>query len=441
MRYDDAIDFIYNLELFGIKMGLGNITRMLQHLDNPQEAFKSIHIAGTNGKGSVAAMLFSILKAAGYRVGVFTSPHLVDFRERFRTDRGHIDKRSLARFIGDNQQFIRDARITFFEISTALAFWYFRKMAVEVAVVEVGLGGRLDATNILRPQLSVITDVDYDHTKILGNSLEKIAIEKAGIIKAAVPVVTGVRNRRIYALLRQICKERQTTITRAVSPPKKLTYDNGMMRFSLSRNGDGPFLLTPLAGVHQIQNAAVAACCVDLLNGNGFRIGKRAFQRGFKQTRWPARFQVICRQPTILLDVAHNPSGARCLVESFRLAFPARRAVLVCGFLERPDYDVMLESLQQITRRAVISRPDYRRSAEIEGVIWAAVNAGIDFDVRLKVADAVDRALQIIGEKDILLICGSHFTIGEAITRLGQLRRQRQLTTLSADITYINDRL
>ncbi|MFH2056038.1 MAG: bifunctional folylpolyglutamate synthase/dihydrofolate synthase, partial [bacterium] len=159
MRYHDALNFIYSLELFGIKMGLGNITRMLDHLGNPQNSFQAIHIAGTNGKGSVAAMLFSTLKEAGYRTGVFTSPHLVDFRERFRTTDGLIDKRSLARFVGGHHKFIREARITFFEIATALAFWHFQRRHVEIAVTEVGLGGRLDATNILQPRLSVITNI------------------------------------------------------------------------------------------------------------------------------------------------------------------------------------------------------------------------------------------------------------------------------------------
>ena len=215
MRYDDAIKFVYGLELFGIKMGLDNITRFLDHLGNPQNSFQSIHVAGTNGKGSVCSMLFSILKAQGYNAGVFTSPHLVDYRERVRTVQGAIDKRSVAEFVEKHHQFIVDARITFFEISTALAFWYFRKMGVDVAVVEVGLGGRLDATNVLKPRLSVITHIDFDHTKILGSTLEKIAVEKAGIIKSGVPLVTGERRPRLYEMFREVCKERQTTITRA----------------------------------------------------------------------------------------------------------------------------------------------------------------------------------------------------------------------------------
>ena len=172
MRYEDAIKFVFNLELFGIKMGLDNITRFLDHLGNPQNEFRSIHVAGTNGKGSVSSMLFSVLKESGYRTGLFTSPHLVDYRERVRTDQGLIDKRSLAEFVTKYRDFIVDGRITFFEISTALAFWYFRKVGVEIAVVEVGLGGRLDATNTLNPILSVITHIDYDHTKILGKGLE-----------------------------------------------------------------------------------------------------------------------------------------------------------------------------------------------------------------------------------------------------------------------------
>ncbi len=231
MRYNDAIEFILGLELFGIKMGLDNITRFLEHLGNPQNSFQSIHVAGTNGKGSVSSMLFAILKAAGYNAGMFTSPHLVDYRERVRTVRGVIDKRSLAEFVDGNRQFIKDARITFFEISTALAFWYFRKMKVDVAVIEVGLGGRLDATNVLKPKLSVITHIDYDHTKILGNSLTKIATEKAGIIKTGVPLVTGERRPELMAIFRDVCRERGTTLVKSAKSSAKIAFANGRMQF------------------------------------------------------------------------------------------------------------------------------------------------------------------------------------------------------------------
>jgi dihydrofolate synthase/folylpolyglutamate synthase len=438
MRYQDAIHFIYNLELFGIKMGLGNITRLLAHLGNPHHSYRSIHIAGTNGKGSVATLLFSILQAAGYRVGVFTSPHLVDFRERVRTHAGHIDKRSLARFIGENRQFIKDARITFFEISTALAFWYFRKVGVDIAIAEVGLGGRLDATNVLTPELSVITDIDYDHTKILGNSLEKIAVEKAGIIKRSVPVVTGVRRPEIYRLLRDICRERETSIYRPPLPPSAFRYRSGRMSFSLSRNGGGPRFTSPLVGVHQIHNAAVAAKAIEVLRRRGRQISQGALRTGLRNWSWPGRLQVVCEKPLIVFDVAHNPAGAAALLKSFRMAFPGRRVVLVCGFLERPDYDLMLGSLAEITGRAVITKPQYRRAAEIEGVIWAAVNAGLDFDVRPQVAEAVDRALKLAAGDGAILICGSHFTVGEAIIRLQELRRRGQLNGLSADIVNID---
>lgn len=439
MRYDDALHFIYNLELFGIKMGLGNITRMLAHIGNPQQTFRSIHVAGTNGKGSVASALFSILKAAGYRVGVFTSPHLVDFRERFRTYHGHIDKRSLAAFIGEHHQFITDGRITFFEISTALAFWYFRKMEVDVAVVEVGLGGRLDATNVLLPDLAIINDIDYDHTKILGNTLEEIALEKAGIIKPSVPVVTGVRNPEVYRLLRDICRERKTTISRPPAVPQDFAFRNGLMRFTLGRNGSRAPMSSSLVGVHQIRNISVAAKAVEMLNERGYHIPARAFQTGLRNCSWPGRFQVVGKKPLILLDVAHNPGGAKALVESFEIAYPDRKVILVCGVLERPDYDIMLQRLATITRRAIITRPEYRRTAEIGGVIWAAVNAELDFDVCLKVDEAVDRALKLAKPDDMILICGSHFTVGEAIVRLDNLRRKGQLHGISADITYIND--
>ncbi len=439
MRYDDAIKFIYNLELFGIKMGLDNITRFLDHLGNPQESFQSIHVAGTNGKGSVSSLLFSVLCRAGYKTGVFTSPHLVDFRERFRTDAGNIDKRSLAQFVGQNQQFIIDARITFFEISTALAFWYFRKMGVEVAVVEVGLGGRLDATNVIKPRVSVITHIDFDHTKNLGPTLEHIAREKAGVIKAGVPLVTGEKRPELLDLFRSTCEERGTKLHRAVRISREFEYIPSGMRFSCKLKGAEAELLTSsLAGAHQIDNIGIVLKCVELLNRDSLEIGNKAVRCGLKHCHWPARFQKVAAKPTIILDAAHNADGTRALVATFSKAYPGRKALLLCGFLERPDLDVIMKEYAPITKRAVLTRPDSTRAAEIEGVVWAAVGAGIDFDVKLNIGEAVDRILQIAGQDDIILMSGSHYTLGEAIKRLHSLRDLRRIKLLTADITLLN---
>lgn len=438
MRYDDAIKFIYNLELFGIKMGLDNITRFLDHLGNPQTSFQSIHVAGTNGKGSVSSLLFSVLCKAGYKTGVFTSPHLVDFRERFRTDAGNIDKRSLAEFVGQNKQFIIDARITFFEISTALAFWYFRKMGVEVAVVEVGLGGRLDATNVIKPKVSVITHIDFDHTKNLGSTLDLIAREKAGIIKTDVPLVTGEKRPELLNLFRSTCEERGTKMFRSVKIPRDFEYTAAGMRFNHKLNGSDEKLSSSLAGAHQIDNIGIVLKCVELLNRDSMPVSDKAIRNGLKYCHWPARFQKVASKPTIILDAAHNADGTRALVATFKKAHPARKALLLCGFLERPDLDVIMKEYAPITRRAILTRPDSTRAAEIEGVVWAAVGAGIDFDVRLNIGEAVDRILQIAGKDDIILMSGSHYTLGEAIKRLHTLRDKKRIKLVTADITLLN---
>ncbi len=441
MRYQEAIDFIYNLELFGIKMGLDNITRFLQHLGNPQSSYKTIHVGGTNGKGSVASMLYSVLREAGYSAGVFTSPHLVDYRERVRVDGFNIDKRSIAQFVGENKKFIEDARITFFEISTALALWYFHKCRVDVAVVEVGLGGRLDATNVLQPAASIITNVDFDHTKILGNTLEKIAIEKAGIIKQGVPLITGEGRREILKLFRDVCAERGTTLVRAARPRSPYRERNSTMQFEFAQNGSKPISISsPLMGPHQQRNIGVVVKCVEVLRSRGWKISDAALRRGIRNSRWPARFQLVCRRPRIILDVAHNLDGTRQLVASFMQIYPGKRVLLVCGILQRPDHDKIMLEYAPIVRRAIITRPDTPRAAEIEGVIWAAVNADLDFDVKFKVADAVDRALKLAQPDDIILMSGSHFTLGEAITRLHHLRDRGKLNLIPADITLMNDR-
>jgi dihydrofolate synthase / folylpolyglutamate synthase len=439
MRYEDAIKFIYNLELFGIKMGLDNITRFLDHLGNPQNSFKTIHVAGTNGKGSVSSLMFSVLCRAGYKTGVFTSPHLVDFRERFRTNAGNIDKRSLAAFVAENRQFIIDARITFFEISTALALWYFRKVGVDIAVIEVGLGGRLDATNVIRPRVSVITHIDFDHTKNLGPTLDKIAREKAGIIKAGVPLVTGEKRPELLTLFQEVCAERGTKLYRATKLKREFEYTRSGMSFAYHRRGaPAEKLESSLAGAHQIDNIGIVLKCVELLNRDGVSISDRAVRLGLKHCPWPARFQRVANKPTIVLDAAHNADGTRALVATFKKAFPGKQALLLCGFLERPDHDVIMQEYSAIVRRAVLTKPDSTRAAEIEGVIWAAVGAGIDFDVKLKISDAVDRVLKLAGKDDVVVMSGSHYTLGEAIKRLHELRDRGKLKLLTADITLMN---
>lgn len=284
----------------------------------------------------------------------------------------------------------------------------------------------------------MITHIDFDHTKILGSTLEKIAVEKAGIIKSGVPLVTGERRPELYEMFREVCRERHTTITRPAKPGKQYSFINDLMHFSVSRKPVGSGLSSSLVGIHQINNAAIAVRCAEVLNRQGIKVSNRAVKMGLRNIRWPARFQLVSKRPEILLDVAHNPDGARALVSTFKTVYSNRKVILVCGFLERPDFDIMMQEFASITRRAVITRPQAHRAAEIEGVIWGATNAGLDFDVKLIVADAVDRALRLATDGDMVLICGSHYTVGEAITRLKQLHSRRRLNLLTADITYID---
>jgi dihydrofolate synthase/folylpolyglutamate synthase len=346
----------------------------------------------------------------------------------------------LTRFVEQHKEFIRQEKITFFEISTALAFWHFRQMGVEIAVVEVGLGGRLDATNVLKPILSVITQIDFDHTRILGSSLEKIAYEKAGIIKPGVPLITGEVRKELCELFESICQERDTTLSATAAAPERFWYHDNRMVFEMQRNGTGKMeLMSPLVGPHQLRNIGVVAAGLELLSQQGIRISDRSFIDGVRNCRWPARFQMVSGKPTILLDVAHNPAGMDQLVKTFRIAYPGRKATVLFGVLDRPDYDLMLRLLKGITKRLVISRPNYWRGASLEGVTAAAKGVGLDSHVEPEVKDGVDRVLQWVSQDDILLICGSHFTVGEAILRLSEKRRRGELPSLSADITYIHE--
>ena len=293
MKYRQAINYLESFQKFGVRLGLDRIKLLLSKLGNPQDTFKSIHIAGTNGKGSVAAMLSSILTKAGYKVGLYTSPHLVDYTERIRVNEKDVSREKFAEAVTQVKNKLMELpglKLTEFEVLTAAAFLLLSQEKMDIAVIEVGLGGRLDATNVITPVLSIITSVDLDHTDVLGNSLVKIAKEKAGIIKRGIPLVTG-ENRSIE-VLRGICKKKSSPF---ISAGKiKIKYH-------------------PLAGVHQIENTKIVMAGIDVLKQKGFKVNARQIYQGLRKTRWSGRIQVVHKKPLIILDGAHNPAGAKAL--------------------------------------------------------------------------------------------------------------------------------
>jgi len=412
--YRSALKFIYDREHFGIKLGIENIGNFLRDVGNPQNTFQSVHIAGTNGKGSTAAFIDSIMRHAGYRVGIFTSPHLYDFRERIRVNGRKISKDYITRFIRRYRSVIDKNKITYFEVCTALAFCYFAEKKVDLAVVEVGLGGKLDATNTLKPELSIITDINFDHTNILGRTLKKIAFEKAGIVKRGVPVLVGTMKPEPRQEIKRISVKRRSPM---------FYQGNGIIKLSGKRFGfdyhhhnlELSNLRTSLPGKHQILNAGLAVRAVELLNENGFNILKRDIRSGLKNTVWRGRFQIIKRRrkPTIILDVGHNPSGLKAVVECFQEMYPKRKADIIAGFVRFKNLDKIIRHLIPIARNVEIARLNSDRGTSPEDI--AAVFARRKFFASISdsLTDSARRMVKAAHPDDIILICGSHFAVGE----------------------------
>ena len=353
----DALSYLFSLEQFGIKFGLASIRALLARLGNPDHAFRSIHIAGTNGKGSVTAMVDSVLRRAGHRSARYTSPHLIDLSERFVIDGRAVAAAEMARAAGDVRQAIEaaiadgllSAQPTFFEATTAMAFDMFRRAGVEFAVIEVGLGGRLDSTNVIDPVVTAITSIDFDHQQYLGTTLAEIAGEKAGIIKPGVPVVVGDVVPEAFAVIERIARERGAELIRADAAAR----DYGPIRLGLR-------------GAHQRANAQVAMRVIETLERLGVAIGTDAIVDGLTTVTWPGRLEhrSLADGGEIILDAAHNPAGASALASYLRTPREAPKPTLVFAAMRDKDVDGMLTVLLPAVGRVIVTRPSNPRSAD-----------------------------------------------------------------------------
>jgi dihydrofolate synthase/folylpolyglutamate synthase len=416
MTYPEALDFLFGLELFGIKLGLDNITKFLRRLGDPQNSLRGIHIAGTNGKGSVASIFEAILVAAGYKVGKFTSPHLYNFRERFHINKTKVDESFVADFIGENHEYIEGTRTTFFETCTGLAFEFFNREKVDWAIVEVGLGGRLDATSLINPDLTIITKLAIDHTKTLGATIEKIAYEKCGIVKPGVPLVTSSADAGALEVIKQVTTERSAPLYCLEANRMVQVLDVGIdrMEFSYSANSSAPRnYAANLTGDHQAENCALALMGLDILARDGLKLDDEAIQAGLNSVFWPARMQFVRGNPGMILDCAHNPDGIRAFVGSIQRIFPGRKFVLLLGMLRRPDYPEIFAEIKKIASRIILTIPDRDRAPQPEALAREAIEAGLNFKLIVPVLDAYTYAREMVDSEDILLIAGSHFTLGE----------------------------
>lgn len=417
--YENCLSAMYGLRRFGIKLGLETIRHILSRLGDPQLSFRAIHIAGTNGKGSVAAMLSTILHAAGYRVGRYTSPHLERFNERICIDNAPMADADVVegyeRVAGIKDL---DRQTTFFEFATAMALDQFGRKKVDWAIVETGMGGRLDATNVLMPELSIITNISLEHKEYLGNTIAAIAREKAGIIKPMVPLVTGVRQpsaRRV--VLEQARKQK--------APAFLMGSD-----FRCRRQAAGAFnyygmaktyrnIKLNLAGEHQIGNAALAlAACEALAKTASVEISEQTIIQALDKTTWPGRLEVVRHRPEVILDGAHNLMAARALAHYLRTRYANRRITLVVGILDDKPSEAILKDLASACRRMVVTQPKIDRANSAERLSVLAKEHMADVTTISDVKSAVRHALDTSKADDVICVAGSLYVVGEARTAL-----------------------
>jgi dihydrofolate synthase/folylpolyglutamate synthase len=436
MSYESSVAQLFELghelaQTPSHKFDLAHMRTLLGALGNPEQGFRAVLIAGTNGKGSTAAMLESILRAAGNRTGLYTSPHLVRINERIRVAGEQIGEEEFAaahtRVEAAAEQLLAGGALpwhpSFFEMLTAMAFDHFARSGIEIAVLEVGMGGRLDATNVVEPLLSVITDIALDHQKFLGNSVREIAGEKAGIIRPGGVVVTLPQHQEANDVLGNTILERGARAVNAAGYVAGESHQSSVVSrqaYPLEVMGAQIEVESPLVGRHQRRNVALAIAAAVELAGMGFRITPQAVEKGIRETRWPGRFERIAGQPEMVLDVAHNPAGAWALRAALSQYYEGRRLTLVFGVMRDKAVSEIAEILFPLAERVIATQAANPRSATPQEIREAGARTGAEILCQAEVAAAVEGARQLAGPEGVVVITGSIYVVGEAKVALGE---------------------
>jgi dihydrofolate synthase / folylpolyglutamate synthase len=436
--YQQALDYLYsfvdysltrNLSYSPEKFDLGRMVALMDRLEHPERSFKSIHIAGTKGKGSVAAICASVLRAAGYRTGFYTSPHLQEYTERIQFNGEQIAKADLVELIEEIKPHVAAIeRLTTFEITTALAFLHFAHQHADVAVLEVGLGGRLDATNVVTPLVAVITSLSMDHMNVLGDTLTKIAAEKAGIIKAGRPVVVSPQKDEARKVVEQAATERGSRLVQVGMETRFAARQHSLDGQSLwiweavdqakfdafieneSAEDWQPLELTiPLLGHHQVQNAATAYVALQTACAEGLELESTAIRQGMAQVNWPGRFEILHRDPFVVIDSAHNQDSALKLRLAMDDYFPGKDVVLLFGASEDKDIEGMFSELMPRVRRVIATQSIHPRAMEAHKLVDLAHRYGVQAQAILPLEKALTAAFGMAGQDTVLLATGSLF--------------------------------
>ena len=403
---------------------LSHVEELLNRMSDPQLAARTIHIAGTKGKGSVAAMVAQVLSDSGYKTGLYTSPHLHTLRERMSVDGSLISEAEFAAAMAEVKPFIESMKLgtgfrqlTYFEALTALAFAYFKKKRVDFQVLEVGLGGRLDATNVAKPVVCIITPVSLDHTQILGNSLEEIAREKAGIIKPGCWVVISPQPVEAASVINGICREKEAKV---VQVSKDITWrktGGDLYHQSLAIEGrTSKYQVNiPLLGDFQLENTATAVAALEILTSEGFDISDTDLAQGFGRVKWPGRFHIMQENPLVLVDGAHNVASMRGLISNIKEYFSCKRIFLVFGTSCDKDIAGMINELVALSPQVIVTRAGHSRAAPLSTLAEEFSRRGIEPEIIETISEAISRALSIADRKDIVCVTGSLFVVAEAL--------------------------
>ena len=421
MDYTEALDFFASLQRFGIRLRLDHIRRLLALSGDPHKRLSCIVVGGTNGKGSVSAMLSSVLHQAGYKTGLYISPEILSFTERMRIGGKEISKKRVAEYVENFAPVVEKVSgemgpPTHFEVVTAMALKYFADEKVDYCVLEVGMGGRLDATNVVEPMLSVITSIGLDHTEFLGETIEKVAAEKAGIIHKGRPVVCGELDASARRVMENKAREMESPVyfvgadvsykTKSISS-KKTVLDYAGLSLTLKN------VAVPLAGEFQASNIATALCALEVLMRGGVELSEKAMRTGLLKTKWPGRFEVVGIRPVVVLDGAHNPPAFKIIADSLKRIFPKKRVVLVLSVLDYKDVDGILLEAKSVSSTLVATQSSHPRALSAGKLAAAAKSCRFKVHVEMNPKKAVAAAKKLAGSSGVVCACGSLYLVGD----------------------------
>jgi dihydrofolate synthase/folylpolyglutamate synthase len=433
MTYQQAEDYILSFtdyeKLPGIAYTSANydlrrMDKLLQPLGNPHLGTKTVHIAGTKGKGSTAAMISQVLISAGYKVGLFTSPHLHSLRERIKINANMISESDFAALITEIKPIVEYinkqaafGELTTFEILTAVVFTYFKRNTIDFQIIEVGLGGRLDATNVVRPDVCVITSISLDHTEILGDTVDKIAVEKAGIIKSGCVVISAPQVPAVAAVIEEACDRQDAVLIQVGKDVTWRETGSNMYRQTLTVNSKTKTydLTIPLLGDYQVENAATAVAAIEELASSGANISIQNVSDGLSQVSWPGRLQILSCEPLVIVDGAHNAYSMRKLVENVKRCFNYQNCLVIFGTSCDKDVSGMAKELKNLSHRLVITSSSHPRAASVSSLAQTFNRLGIESLITGTVRESLAKTMASVKKNDLILVTGSLFVVGEAI--------------------------